>query len=212
MPGPGAALVVLHLRRKNRRREIGRHGGRAKRAGGRHRIALVRHGGGAAAAFARGFEGFADVGLHHQRDVARDLAAGAGEDGEHGGRFRDAVAVGVPGRVGQRQLEFLRQPFRDRQSLVAEGGERAGRAAELQRQRFAAQPLQPFARAVQRRGIFGELQPERHRQRVLQPGAGDDRGMAVLARQFGKACDGAVGVGEQRIDRRRAGRAWRRYR
>ena len=200
MPRPGAAFVVLHLRRKDRRRQIGRHGRSTQRAGGRHRIALVRHGGRAAAAFARGFEGFADIGLHHQRDVARDLAAGAGEDGEHGGCFGDAVAVGVPGRIGQRQIEFARKPFRDRQSLVAERRERAGRAAELQRQRFAAQPLQPFSRAVQRRGIFGELQPERHRQRVLQPGAGHHRRIAMLSRQCRKTRDGAAGVGEQRID------------
>ena len=200
VPGTGAALVVLHLRRKDRRREIGGHGGRRQRTGGRNRIALVRHGGGAAAAFAGWFERFADIGLHHQRNVARDLAAGAGDDGEHRGRFRDAVAVGVPGRVGQRQLELLRQSFRDLQSLVAEGGERAGGAAELQRQRLAAQALQPQLRAVQRRGIFGELQSERHRQRMLQPGAGDHRGIAVLTRQSGKARDGAIDVGEQRVD------------
>ena len=35
---------------------------------------------------------------------------------------------------------------------------------------------------------------------MLQPGAGDDRGMAVLTRQSGKARDGAVDVGEQRVD------------
>ena len=85
-------------------------------------------------------------------------------------------------------------------SLVAEGRERAGRAAELQRQRLAAQALQPQLRAVQRRGIFRELQPERHRQRMLQPGAGDHRGMAVLTRQCGKARDRAASVGEQRVD------------
>ena len=147
-----------------------------------------------------GLEGFADIGLHHQRHVAGDLAAGAGEDGEHGGGLRDAVAMGVPGRLGQRQFEFLRQPFGDQQSLVAERGQRAGGAAELQRQRLAAQPPQPRPRAMQGRGIFGELEPERHRQRVLQPGAGDHRGVAVLPRQFGKARDGAVGIGEQRID------------
>ncbi len=49
-------------------------------------------------------------------------------------------------------------------------------------------------------GIFGELQPERHRQRMLQPGAGDHRRVAMLARQFGKARDGAAGIGEQRVD------------
>ena len=104
------------------------------------------------------------------------------------------------GASGSGSLSSCGQLFRDLQSLVAEGGQRAGRAAELQRQRLAAQALQPQLRAVQRRGIFGELQSERHRQRMLQPGAGDDRGMAVLTRQSGKACDGAIDVGEQRVD------------
>jgi hypothetical protein len=138
--------------------------------------------------------------LHHQLDVAGDLAAGAGENRAYGCRFRDAVAVGVPGCLGQRQLEFLRQPFRNLQSLGPEGGERAGGAAELQCQRLAAQPLQPPLRAMQRRGIFGQLQAERHRQRVLQPGAGDNGRVAMLARQFGKTCDRAAGVSEQRVD------------
>ncbi len=35
---------------------------------------------------------------------------------------------------------------------------------------------------------------------MLQPGAGDYRGMAVSTRQSGKACDRAADVGEQRVD------------
>ena len=63
----------------------------------------MRHGGRAAAAFAGRLERFGDIGLHHQLDVAGDLAAGAREDGEHGSRLRNAVAMGVPWRVRQRQ-------------------------------------------------------------------------------------------------------------
>ena len=58
---------------------------------------------------------------------------------------------------------------------------------------------------MQRRGIFGELEPERHRQRMLQPGAGDDRGVAMLSRQFRKAGHGAIDVAEQCFDRRTQG-------
>ena len=169
----------------------------ASAVSGGDRVALVRHGGGAAAAFARGLKGLADVGLHHQLDVAGDLAAGPGDDGEHGGRVRDAVAMGVPGRVRQRQLEFLRQPFRDRPSLVAERGERAGGAAELQRKRLAAHALRRACATVQGRGIFRELEPERHRQRVLQPGAATT-GLAMLPSQSGKARDRAIEIAEQR--------------
>ncbi len=35
---------------------------------------------------------------------------------------------------------------------------------------------------------------------MLQPGAGHHRGMPVLTRQSGKARDGAIDVGEQRVD------------
>ena len=58
---------------------------------------------------------------------------------------------------------------------------------------------------MQRRGIFGKLEPERHRQRMLKPGAGDDRGGAMLTRQFGKAGDGAIDVAKQCVDRRTQG-------
>ena len=116
------------------------------------------------------------------------------------------------GASGSGSSSSLRQSFRNCQPLVAKRRERAGRAAELQRQRFAAQPLQPLSRAVQRCGIFGELQPERHRQRVLQPGAGHDRRMAMRVapvpqnpRRRGRCRRAAHRC-------RRAGRAWRRCR
>ena len=65
-----------------------------------------------------------------------------------------------------------------------------------------AQPPQPLARARQRRRIAGELEPERHRQRVLQQRARDRQrcGDGVPASVV-KPAIGAVEVGEQRIDR-----------
>ena len=104
------------------------------------------------------------------------------------------------GASGKRQLELLREFLRDQQSLVAERRQRAGGAAELQRQPLAAQSPQPRARAMQGGGIFRELQAERHRQRMLQPGARDHRRVAMLPRQPGKACDGAIEIRQQRID------------
>ena len=79
----------------------------------------------------------------------------------------DAIAVGVPWRIRQRQFEFLGELFGHGQSLVAERGQRSRGATELQRQRVAAQVLQPLPRAMQRCRIFGELQPKGHRQRML---------------------------------------------
>ena len=56
---------------------------------------------------------------------------------KRGGDFRQPVAVGVPGRFRQRQVELLRQALGHDEPLVAERRERAGGAAELQRQRLA---------------------------------------------------------------------------
>ena len=79
----------------------------------------------------------ADIGLHQQRHVARDLAACAGKDRETRSRVRDAVAMGMPGRIRQRQLKHGCEFFRDQKAVVAERRQRAGGAAELQRQALA---------------------------------------------------------------------------
>ncbi len=54
-------------------------------------------------------------------------------------------------------------------------------------------------------GIFRELEAERHRQRMLQPGARHDRGVAVLPREPGKAGNGAADIREQHVDARAKG-------
>ena len=200
VPRSGAAFVILYLGCEHRRRQIGRHGGRGQCGGGRDRIALVRHGRRAAAAFACRFERLADIGLHHQRHVARDLAAGACDDRQHRGCIRKAIAMGVPGRIGQRQIKLLREFLGDAQPVVAECGQRARRAAELQCQRLAAQSSQSGARTVQGGSIFGQLQPERHRQGMLQPRPAHHGRVTMFQRQPGKTGDGAIDVGNQRVD------------
>ena len=108
-------------------------------------------------------ECFAHVGLHQQRDIAGDLAAGAGKDRERGCDLRQPIAMAVPWRLGQRQVEQGGQPLGHVEALVVERRERADRAAELQHQGVAAQPAQPLAGAGERRRVAGELEPERHR-------------------------------------------------
>ena len=121
----------------------------------------MRHGRRAAAPVGGRLEGFRHVGLHQQRDVAGDLAAGAGENRKRRRDLGEPVAVAVPGRVRQRQIEQCGEPLGDLDPAVAERGEGAGGAAELQHQRLAAQPPQPLARARKRRRVAGELEPER---------------------------------------------------
>jgi hypothetical protein len=108
--------------------------------------------------------------------------------------------MGVPGRIGQRQAKFLRELLGDVQPLVAERRQRTRRAAELQRQRLAAQSPQARARAIECCGIFRKLQPERNRQGVLQPGSPHHGGVAMFSRQSGETGDGAIDVGKQRFD------------
>ena len=54
---------------------------------------------------------------------------------------------------------------------------------------------------AERRRIARELEPERHRQRVLQPGARDRGGAAVAPGERGEGLDGAVEIGDERVDR-----------
>jgi len=78
--------------------------------------------------------------------------------------------------------------FRDQQSPVAKRGKRAGGSAELQRERFAAKPLQADARTVQGGGIFRKLEAERHRAvHAAARCAPRPRFLAMLLRKPGKS-------------------------
>jgi hypothetical protein len=76
-----------------------RRGGR-QRDHRRHRIALVRHGRGAAAAIAGRFGQFGDFALRHQGQVGGDLAQAAGQHRHFEAEAHPFVALGVPGGVG----------------------------------------------------------------------------------------------------------------
>ena len=145
LPAAQRAFVLLDLRGHDGREQIGRDGRRRERRSSGGRIALVRHGGGAAAPGRRRLEGFGHVGLHQERNVAGDLAAGAGEDRKCRCDFGQPVAVAVPRRFRQRQIEQGGQPLGDVEPAIVERGERADRAAELQHQRLPPQPPQPLA-------------------------------------------------------------------
>ena len=202
LPTADRALVLLELRIENGRREIGRdHRGRQRR-GGAHRIALVRQRRGAAATRRRRLERFGDLALHQQRHVAGDLAAGAGQDRQRSGDFGETVAVRMPGRVGNGEIELGCEPLGDVEALFLQCRKRAAGAAELQHQGFLAQPPQPLARARQRRGVARQLEAERHRQRLPQQRARHRHVAAVLASQRGERLGGAIEVLEQRVDRR----------
>jgi len=192
--------VLADLRGENGRGEVRGHGRGSERDRRGDRIALLRHGGRAAAAGRGRLERLGHVGLHQQCHVAGELAAAAGKYRQRRGDLGEPVAMAVPRRVRQRQLELGRELFGDRKPGVAERGERAGGAAELEHQVLTSQPRKPGARARERGAVAGELEPERDRQRVLQPGAAGDRRRAVALRLRGEARARAVEIGDERVD------------
>jgi len=96
-------------------------------------IALVRHGRRAAASRSTRRAGryFPDFGLRQQSDISGDLAHRAGDDSEPGGDFPYAIALGVPGEVGDAEAEVVGKHFHHPQSLFPKCGERASGSAQL---------------------------------------------------------------------------------
>jgi hypothetical protein len=83
-------------------------------------------------------ERFRHFSLHQERNITRDLAAGAGEDRKRRCDLGQPIAVAVPRRLRKRQIEQCGQPLRDIEAAIVERGERAGRATELQHQRLVS--------------------------------------------------------------------------
>src|ERR1700746_53847 len=113
--------------------------------------------------------------------------------------------MAVPWCTGQGQLKLFGELSCDQPSLVTQRGEGASGAAELKRDRFALEPQQAQPRPVECCGIFGKLQPKRHGQRMLKPGAGHDRRMAMLSRKPREAFDCTAEIDKQRVDARAQG-------
>ena len=107
------------------------------------RVALVRERGGSAAALAGGLAQLADLGLGHEHDVERDLAERARQRREGRSQGGDAHARGVPGQRGLLQGELARHAAHDLGAVLAQGGQRAGRAAQLHGQPVARVDTQP---------------------------------------------------------------------
>ena len=148
LPAAQRALVFLRHRAQHGRDQPRHPLRRRQRRRAADRVALVRHGGRAAAPQGSRLRRFADFGLRQQRDIARDLAQAAGQQAEHGGGFGHPVALRVPRHVGQTQAEFRRQRRGHLQPLRSEAGQRAGGAAELQRQEARPQFPQTLLRGA----------------------------------------------------------------
>ena len=89
-----------------------------------------------------------DLGLHHQLHVEGDLAADAGDEAEEAADLGDAVVHRVPGDLRLGEVELLGELDLGAQAVLAERGQRAGRAAELEHEARAR--LSCFSRCLWR--------------------------------------------------------------
>ncbi|RMO63602.1 hypothetical protein ALQ38_05522 [Pseudomonas marginalis pv. marginalis] len=146
----------------------------------------MRHGGRAALARRRRFEDFCRFGLHQQADIAPQLAQAARDQTEHAGELHQAIALGVPGLLGQVQLQLRCQRLSHRHGLLAQRCQGAGGTAELQHQQARFQLCQTLATAGYRPQPPGDFQPQGDRRRMLQPGTPSQRHTRITLGLGGK--------------------------
>ncbi len=193
VPAANAAFLLFDHRGEHRGNEAGNAQGAGERYGGGDGIAFVRHGGRATAAFAGRLEDFRDFRLHVERNIAADFSERAGEEGERGGQFGHAVAVRMPGQIGNGEIEFGAERFGDVQTFVAESGERPDGTAKLQNKGAAADFLETEGMAIHGVEPACGNEPEGGGQSLLHPGAGGDGSVAIFAREIGKRGGEAIG-------------------
>ena len=97
-------------------------------------IALLRHGGGAAAAGRERLEDLARLRRRQQHHIGRNLGERTRNKREEGHRLGDGVARRMPGDSGLCEPELLHQRVGDLEPAPVQRGERAGRAGELARE------------------------------------------------------------------------------
>ena len=129
-----------------------------------------------------GLGDLADLGLRQQhRRRARSCRASRRRRASARGQLGRPRRARVPGQHRLGEAELRGQLGEHPRPVLAERGERAGRAAELRRR--GAPPASRSARVEQRRQPAGGLEPERRRQRLLQQRAAGHQRVAVLVRE-----------------------------
>src|SRR5207248_11496043 len=97
-------------------------------------IALMRHGGRTAATASAKLRHFADFSLHHQTDVACNLAQRSAENGARTHQSCQPIAVGVPGRIRPWEIQFGGQRPGDLWTFLSKCSESARSSAKLKKQ------------------------------------------------------------------------------
>ena len=183
LPFAQAALVRRRHRCEQRGSVVRRSCRGGDRGHRRDRVALVRHCRRSAALRARRLGDFADLALGEQGQVVADLAERAAQERELAGERDRAVALDMPGAFRLAQIELRGKTSRHRRPLVAEQGQRADGAAELQSQCRSPRSRQAIARTQQRRDPGDDLEAEADHLRRLHQRAREHRCGDVRARQ-----------------------------
>jgi len=155
----------------------------------------VRHGGGTAAAGGAGFSEFGDFGLHMQREIASDFGECAGENTVAGGGFGDAFALRMPGDARERERQFFGKKNCNLSSAVAQGGERAGGAPELQDQGLFEESAKTLTMLQASVKPTGGDETESGGQRMLQPGARGQQSFAMCGSELSQSRDNVPEIG-----------------
>src|SRR5579863_1256229 len=96
-----------------------------------NRVSLLRHRAARTSAVSEGFEDFADLRLHHQLDVGRELAERGRYERQKSADFRNAVADGVPRDVRLTEPKFFHQVRLRLERAGLQGCKRPHRSAEF---------------------------------------------------------------------------------
>ncbi len=131
--------MILDHRVKESRHELAnhRHAGMNVIAG--DRIALLRHRTTGAPIFGIGFVYLADLCLHEQLHIGRDLAQRPGHQSQEAADLGDRVACRVPGDLWLTEPEFGHQSLLNIQAVCAERGQGARGPSELAHQHTGTQ-------------------------------------------------------------------------
>ncbi len=185
LPRSRRALVIGDHRVHQRRRMLAHDRDRGVDVAARDRIALLRHRAARSAARRERLVHLGDLVLHHQLDVHRDLAERPAHEAEEGADVSAMVSRTVcQAMSGVPQAQAPSSGRAAFPSRPLDRRERAARAAELADQHARPQLRESLAVTLDAGENRGHLEAERHRDRLLQIAAPDDRRVAVAAREF----------------------------
>jgi len=195
-PRRAVALVALDQGLVQGADHAGVEAGQRHQGFGGHRVGLLRHGRGAAAAARH----LAHLRLAEEDEVFPHLAEAAGDKGKPAAQLSQGVALAVPGQGRRGQLEFGGQALHHRDAVFAQRRQGAGGPAQLHGFEARAQFGEALAMAPERRQPAGGLEPEGGRRGDLRAGARRHHQAAMGPGLAGERGDHRLQAGRQQVE------------